>query len=86
MLLNASKVRYLKQIKQVAFLFHKLHLISCMDVFMIELKQSKKLGMNGRVADTFMNRYVEFELKMSKEYQNSKGTNKGMAFIETVKD
>lgn len=53
---------------------------------MIELKQSKKLGMNGRVADTFMNRYVEFELKMSKEYQKSKGTNKGMAFTETVKD
>lgn len=88
MLLNVSKVIYVKQIKQVTFLFPKLNLISSLDVFMIELKQSRKLGINGRVADIFMNRYLEFELKMSKEHQKSNGTNNwgGVAFTEIVKD
>lgn len=37
----------------------------------------EKLSMNGKVIDIFMNRCLEFELKVSKEHQMSNGTNKG---------
>lgn len=42
--------------------------------------------MNRRVTDTFMNRHLEFELKVNKEQQKSKGQTGEMAFRETVRD
>lgn len=37
----------------------------------------EKLDMNEKVIDIFMNRCLEFELKMSKEHQKSNGTDRG---------
>lgn len=63
MLLNALGLNYLKQIKQVTFLFHKLRLISCMAVFMIESRQYSKLNVNRSQTNIFISRCFVFELK-----------------------
>lgn len=42
--------------------------------------------MNGRVTDTFINRCLEFELKVTKEHQESNGTNREVTFMEITKD
>lgn len=52
---------------------------------MTELQQYRKLGMNGRVTDTFMNRCLEFELGV-RNTKSQMGQTKETATMETMKD